>query len=72
MACLSYPTGNGVAREFFVSSTMLENHQKMDARVAELSAQGVPTFRREKIGGNATCPCGSLLKFKKCCIGKAR
>lgn len=26
----------------------------------------------EKVGRNAPCPCGSGLKFKNCCMNKAR
>ena len=38
------------------------------------SAQSAQTpFRREtpKVGRNEACPCGSGLKFKRCCLGKA-
>lgn len=72
MAALSYGTPKGVVTEFFVSDTMAGNHAKMDARVSELQGQpGITGFGRRKIGRNATCPCGSGLKFKKCCIHKA-
>ncbi|GAH27766.1 unnamed protein product, partial [marine sediment metagenome] len=29
-----------------------------------------PLKATKKIGRNDRCPCGSGLKFKKCCIGK--
>ena len=28
--------------------------------------------KREKIGRNTLCPCGSKKKYKKCCISKKR
>ena len=33
-----------------------------------------PPYRREapKVGRNEPCPCGSNLKFKRCCLGKAK
>lgn len=27
-------------------------------------------IRKKKVGRNEFCPCGSGIKFKKCCIGK--
>ena len=32
---------------------------------------GAPTKPTVKIGRNEPCPCGSGLKYKKCCLGKA-
>ena len=31
----------------------------------------VVSMKREKIGRNQMCPCGSGVKFKKCCINKS-
>lgn len=60
--------------ETFMGTTALNNHQQMDLRAAELAAkiEGATVEHRTKIGRNTSCPCGSGLKFKKCCIGKAR
>lgn len=59
--------------EFFTAPTMSENFAKMDERKKELERDvGATAFARRKIGRNATCPCGSLLKFKKCCLAKSR
>ena len=30
----------------------------------------MPVRRKEKVGVNDPCPCGSGLKYKKCCYGK--
>ena len=43
---------------------------KMDQRLGELQAEGHQLVRRTAIGRNTSCPCGSGLKFKKCCIGR--
>ena len=66
-------TGPQEFTEFYVGETMSDLHTKMDARAAELSnlIQAEP-IRRAKIGRNATCPCGSGRKFKKCCISHAQ
>ena len=34
----------------------------------------VETYRREepKVSRNSLCPCGSGLKYKKCCMGKEK
>lgn len=58
--------------EFFTAPTNLELYKKMDDRRDELQAQGKAVLRRTKIGRNTTCLCGSGLKFKKCCLSKAR
>lgn len=60
-----------LAREFFKGSTDAEVITKMDDRLHELRGKGHTLVRRVKIGRNALCPCGSGLKFKKCCIDKA-
>ncbi len=41
----------------------------MDQRAEQL---GERVVTRAKIGRNATCPCGSNRKFKKCCMAGAR
>lgn len=58
-------------REFFKAETQAEMLAKMDARKEALERLGGTNFKRQKLGRNATCPCGSGLKFKKCCIAKA-
>lgn len=42
---------------------------------ADTSPNGVPVpmdFHAVRAGRNDPCPCGSGLKFKKCCIGKRK
>lgn len=55
-------------REFFTAKGDADVLTAMDERRAELEKQGATDFHRTKIGRNATCPCGSGRKFKKCCI----
>jgi uncharacterized protein YecA (UPF0149 family) len=57
--------------EFFTGPTAAANHAAMDHRLAELAQAGHTFEKRTKIGRNTTCPCGSGLKFKKCCIARA-
>jgi len=57
-------------QEFFKGETDEEVVAKMDARLNELQGKGHTLVRRVKIGRNEPCPCGSGLKFKKCCISK--
>lgn len=57
--------------EFFIGPTSAANHAAMDHRLASLAQEGHRFHKRTKIGRNSTCPCGSGLKFKKCCINKA-
>lgn len=57
--------------ETFIGPNAASLHAAMDSRRAELEAQGHTFVNRRMIGRNAQCPCGSGLKFKKCCIGKA-
>jgi uncharacterized protein YecA (UPF0149 family) len=57
--------------EFFTGPSIATVQQAMDERRAELEAAGQSFVKRTSIGRNTTCPCGSGLKFKKCCIGRA-
>lgn len=67
-----YTTALGEQKvDFFIGPTDASNYAAMDQRKAELEAEGAHSFTRTKIGRNATCPCGSKLKFKKCCLHKA-
>ena len=60
------------AREFFQAQTQVECFDKMRARLHDLEGQvQVEEVKRQTIGRNDTCPCGSGIKFKKCCIDKA-
>lgn len=57
-------------QSFFTGKTEKSVREKMDAHF-----KGLPGHRlisRTKIGRNEICPCGSGLKFKKCCISKAQ
>lgn len=69
----SYHDAQGLLhREFFTGAKDAHLHQAMDERRAQLEQQGATRFYRTKIGRNATCPCGSGRKFKKCCIPLAQ
>lgn len=67
-------TGPMTFTEFYTGNTDRANLDEMDRRAAELTSTmaGVQPALRTKIGRNATCPCGSGKKFKKCCIHRAR
>jgi uncharacterized protein YecA (UPF0149 family) len=66
------PHLNAIVTEVFTGQSNKEVLGKMDQRKQELERQGCSGFRRQKIGVNATCPCGSGLKFKKCCLRLSR
>ena len=59
-------------REFFTGQTDDEVKQKMEQRAREVEERGLVVVGRTKIGRNTSCPCGSGLKFKKCCLALAR
>jgi uncharacterized protein YecA (UPF0149 family) len=59
------------ATEVFTGPRIREVKEAMDVRLKEVEALGGKLTHRTAIGRNAPCPCGSGLKFKKCCIGKA-
>ena len=62
-------------RETYVEgNTTKEIQQKMNKELDELVEAGaeINTVKRVKIGRNDLCPCGSDLKFKKCCIHKLK
>ena len=46
------------------------NQEQIMQAMANYKAAHTPKIKEYKIGRNATCPCGSGLKFKKCCINK--
>lgn len=57
------------SREYFVGDSDEEVHGKMKKRFQEIEDHHhVVSMKRVKIGRNDPCPCGSGLKFKKCCI----
>lgn len=60
-----------LVREFFVGKTDEEIAMKMHKALREHETKGATLVRQVKIGRNAKCPCGSDLKFKKCCLHKA-
>lgn len=60
-----------IATEVFTGPRAREVHGAMDARLKDLEAAGAKLVHRTAIGRNSPCPCGSGVKFKKCCIGKA-
>lgn len=59
-------------KEYFSGEDDEDIKKKMDGRLVELQTQGHTFVRRYKVGRNDKCPCGSLLKFKKCCIDKVK
>lgn len=59
------------ATEVFTGTHKRAIKEAMETRQREIEAQGGRTVHRTSIGRNAPCPCGSGLKFKKCCIDKA-
>jgi hypothetical protein len=62
---------NVVTTEIFTGPRIREVQAAMDARQQELEAVGGQMVHRTSVGRNTPCPCGSGLKFKKCCIDKA-
>ena len=46
------------------------NQEQIMQAMANYKAAHTPKIKEYKIGRNDTCPCGSGLKFKKCCINK--
>lgn len=62
---------NVVTTELFSGASKRAIQASMDARASELESAGGQMLHRTKIGRNAPCPCGSGLKLKKCCLGKA-
>lgn len=65
---------NGLVRveQAWTGRNSRDIHEAMDANRAEVEALGGRETFRTKIGRNATCPCGSGRKFKKCCIDRAQ
>jgi uncharacterized protein YchJ len=62
-----------IATEVFTGPNARANHDAMDARLDELErTAGAVKVHRARIGRNSPCLCGSGLKFKKCCVDKAR
>lgn len=59
------------ATEIFTGARKRDIAEQMDARLRQIESLGGQMTHRTKIGRNAPCPCGSGLKLKKCCIGKA-
>ena len=57
--------------EFFTGPTKAAVHAAMDQRLGALAREGHQFVKRQSVGRNPTCPCGSGRKFKKCCLSKA-
>ncbi len=47
---------------------MGEKSESLEVHIPELIK--IPLFKKEKIGRNYPCPCGSGKKYKKCCLDK--
>lgn len=60
-----------IGTEVFTGPSARAVHEAMDARKQKIEAAGGTIIHRARIGRNVSCPCGSGLKFKKCCIDKA-
>jgi uncharacterized protein YecA (UPF0149 family) len=71
MAQTTMAPGGAFVTEIFTDQNRAGVLSKMDDRLKELQAEGHQLVRRTEIGRNTRCPCGSGLKFKKCCIDKA-
>lgn len=65
------PHDHLIKREFFTGYRDADMHAEMDARKQQIEQAGGVVTERTRIGRNATCPCGSGRKFKKCCIERA-
>lgn len=66
--------GNGQVRvrQYYTGQRDADLHAAMDADAQLVREAGGQFETRTKIGRNATCPCGSGRKFKKCCMAGAR
>lgn len=64
--------GRVLVRQFYTGPTDAGIHARMDEERELMRQVGANETRRTKIGRNATCPCGSGRKFKKCCMAGAR
>lgn len=71
MQSISYPDGR-LEQSFYVARNSKDAFAEMDKDLRRAEAEGGTLERRTKIGRNTTCPCGSGLKFKKCCIDRAK
>lgn len=61
-----------VLREYFTGSSAKQMVTKMDERRSELETKGYTFVGRRKVGRNERCPCGSGVKFKRCCLEGAQ
>lgn len=67
--CQTMRAPNGeLHNEIFIGPTIRDVHEQMDTRRQELERLGYRFERRTSIGRNTRCPCGSGLKYKKCCL----
>ena len=61
--------GIGLAPKFDNSELVVNIEKTMDKLRKQLKIHNPYRRVKEKVGRNAPCPCGSGLKFKKCCLG---
>jgi uncharacterized protein YchJ len=54
--------------EIFDGTSRKDVMKQMDVRRTELERLGHMFVSRTSIGRNTTCPCGSGIKYKKCCL----
>lgn len=69
MDAVSQPESQIKAKDNLDAAVGVKQEQLMEA-MARYKAAHTPLIKEYKIGRNDPCPCGSGLKFKKCCINK--
>lgn len=65
-------TGKTLVRQFYTGTRNDTMHTAMDSDASLMRGLGATETYRTKIGRNASCPCGSGRKFKKCCLHSAQ
>lgn len=58
------------AGEIYQEFTSAEGQLRREIRQSVGYARGETLVRQIQVGRNDPCPCGSGVKFKKCCIDK--
>lgn len=66
-----YPDGR-VERQFFHGPDDEAIQRKLIEAQMEALRNGATEVRQRPVGRNELCPCGSGMKFKKCCLDKAK
>ncbi len=66
--CAGYKTFFTHAQPFVSQLSSLWRRQSLERPDSPTKGKTIPAF--PKVGRNDPCPCGSGLKYKKCCLGK--